>query len=532
MTEQIKKNVTEMIVDEEGQLRTKGKNESDHNTMITRMKINDPRRPTYATRWKLDNKEGWKEFNKMVNKDRTKEIIEQASYNEAIKEIKKVPENTEGKRTMRTDKRQKANNPEIKSLRAKRKQAKKEFHEACTSGQEEEKIIKQKTYIEAQKQIREAIEREEAKKIEIRLTKMAEKAKIDPNIIWNARRRAQGSKELEYNTITEAGEIIMNTEETKSHIANYFEDLYQAREGKPEFQEWTDEITTTVQTALQKANNKKQGQEPVTIKETKKAIKNSNERKAKDRMTSQTFLEANQETTKTLTKMINNVHEEESIPRSWLEGNIIRLYKGKGQKGKYSNERGITVASNVGKVYERTINERVKGKEGSATTDHLIALKQIIQEIRNEGKTAYVIFLDVQKAYDKAWLDAILYVLNKNGVDGKNLSMVKKLNSQLTASIQTRYGPTREIKIRDSIRQGGVLSVIENAILIDEISKEIRKRGLGLITKTGNKVDSLLWMDDVCLIHHDQEKLQEILNVTNFVCTKIPQNLGQPSAKW
>ena len=72
-----------MIVDEKGQLRTKGKNESDHNTMITRIKINDPRRPTYATRWKLDNKEGWKEFNKMVNEDRTKEIIE------AIKETKK-----------------------------------------------------------------------------------------------------------------------------------------------------------------------------------------------------------------------------------------------------------------------------------------------------------------------------------------------------------------------------------------------------------------------------------------------------------
>ena len=125
VTEQIKKNVTEMIVDEEGQLRTKGKNESDHNTMITRMKINDPRRPTYATKWKLDNKEDRKEFNKMVHEDRTKEIIEQASYNEAIKEIKKVLENTVGKRTTRTDKRQKVNNPEIKSLRRKENKLKK-----------------------------------------------------------------------------------------------------------------------------------------------------------------------------------------------------------------------------------------------------------------------------------------------------------------------------------------------------------------------------------------------------------------------
>ena len=76
-------------------------------------------------------------------------------------------------------------------------------------------------------------------------------------------------KKLNYNTITEAGEIIMNAEETKSHITNYFEDLYQAGEGKSEFQEWTNDITTTVKTALQKANNKRQGQELVTIKETK-----------------------------------------------------------------------------------------------------------------------------------------------------------------------------------------------------------------------------------------------------------------------
>ena len=59
-------------------------------------------------------------------------------------------------------------------------------------------------------------------------------------------------------------------------------------------------------------------------------------------------------------------------------------------------------------------------------TDHLIVLKQTIQEITEKKQTAYIIFLDVQKAYDKAWLDAILYALHKNGVEGKNLRMIKK----------------------------------------------------------------------------------------------------------
>ena len=83
VTEQIKKSVTERIVDKEGQFRTRGKNDY-HNTMKIRMKINDLRRPTFE-RWKLDNEEGLTEFNEMTNNNRIKEIIEQASYNETIK---------------------------------------------------------------------------------------------------------------------------------------------------------------------------------------------------------------------------------------------------------------------------------------------------------------------------------------------------------------------------------------------------------------------------------------------------------------
>ena len=43
----------------------------------------------------------------------------------------------------------------------------------------------------------------------------------------------------------------------------------------------------------------------------------------------------------------------------------------------------------------------------------------------------------------------------------------------------TRYRFTMKIRIRGSIRQGDVLSVIEYAAL-DELLKELRKKGLGL----------------------------------------------------
>ena len=201
----------------------------------------------------------------------------------------------------------------------------------------------------------------------------------------------------------------------------------------------------------------------------------------------------------------------------------------KGKKETCSNERGITLASNIGEVYKRIVNERVKqhviitnaqacGIQGNPTVDHLIVLKQTVKEIIGIKQTAYVVFLDVQKAYDKAWLNVILYVLMKNGVEGKNLSIIK--NSNLTAKIQTWFGLTKEIPIKDSIRQDGALSVVEYATLIDEISKELRKRAQGVTTAPGTKIDSLLWMDDVCLIHRDRDKLQQMLHITNQVAKK------------
>ena len=63
---------------------------------------------------------------------------------------------------------------------------------------------------------------------------------------------------------------------------------------------------------------------------------------------------------------------------------ITRIYKSKGTKGKCSNERGITLASNFGKVFERIVNERALtvrmsdaqagGKQGMATADNFMIL--------------------------------------------------------------------------------------------------------------------------------------------------------------
>jgi hypothetical protein len=95
------------------------------------------------------------------------------------------------------------------------------------------------------------------------------------------------------------------------------------------------------------------------------------------------------------------------------------------------------------------------------------------QRTKKRKKPTHIVFLDVTKAYDKAWLDALLYVLNKRGINTQEWQVISDMNRNLTAKVKTKHGNTRYIQIRDSIRQGGVLSVLMYAIVMDEIAEEI-----------------------------------------------------------
>ncbi len=49
----------------------------------------------------------------------------------------------------------------------------------------------------------------------------------------------------------------------------------------------------------------------------------------------------------------------------------------------------------------------------------------------------------ISKAFDKAWLEGIMYAIYNNGLKDKHWKVVNNLNTDLKAKIKTKYGPTR-----------------------------------------------------------------------------------------
>ena len=191
-TPQIAKNIQSMIVDEDGSLRVKGKKESDHNTIVMSIKINDSRQPTYKQTWKINNTEGWKKINVEMKNPVNKERIEGENYKEAEKTIKHILNNTIGTRKVRTDKTRGITNERIKAAKKAKKEARHKFNQACKNGTRQNKQNAKKEYLESQTKLRTEIEKAEAKLTEEKLGKNLWKLQNQPQ--YNLGSKKKGTR--------------------------------------------------------------------------------------------------------------------------------------------------------------------------------------------------------------------------------------------------------------------------------------------------------------------------------------------------
>ncbi len=76
----------------------------------------------------------------------------------------------------------------------------------------------------------------------------------------------------------------------------------------------------------------------------------------------------------------------------------------------------------------------------------------------NNTQDIYIEFLDVSKTQYKAWLDVIMFVTHKEGLDDNQRTLVRKLNHYLTITVDTKYGLTRTIKIKDNQTKRSTMS--------------------------------------------------------------------------
>ena len=152
----------------------------------------------------------------------------------------------------------------------------------------------------------------------------------------------------------------------------------------------------------------------------------------------------------------------------------------------------------------------------------------VIQHInRTKDKNHMIISIDAEKAFDKIQQPFMLKTLNKFGIDGMYLKIIRAIYDKPTANIILNGQKLEAFPLKTGTRQGCPLSPLLFNIVLKVLSREIKQEKEIEGIQTGREeVKQSLFANNVTLdlensIVSDQKLLKLIKNVGKVAIPKI-----------
>jgi hypothetical protein len=239
-------------------------------------------------------------------------------------------------------------------------------------------------------------------------------------------------------------------------------------------------------------------------------------------------------------KLFNAVLDTGSLPESWLIGTIKPIYKGKGTPLLPENYRPITILSCLGKLFTAIINERISKflkvnhllkenqagfRAGYSTSDHIFALKFLIDKLRFQKKKLFVAYIDFSSAFDKIWRAGLWQKIFETGIDGKIFNIIRNMYADIKSCVSLNNSFSPFFKSVCGVRQGENLSPILFALYMNDLDTYLRQnnRGLDVSMQCDDfsiflKLFVLLYADDTIIVSEDPTSFQQLLNDFSEYC--------------
>ena len=144
------------------------------------------------------------------------------------------------------------------------------------------------------------------------------------------------------------------------------------------------------------------------------------------------------------------------------------------------------------------ISDRQYGfQPGKSTIQPLFCLRMLQEKHRDFGKELHVLFVDLEKAYDRVPSELIWYSLRRKGVPEAYINIIRDMCAGCKTSVMTSAGKTKGIEIEVGLHQGSALSPLLFMIIIDVITEEIEEGTLW----------AMLFADDLVSCDPDRENV-------------------------
>ena len=105
---------------------------------------------------------------------------------------------------------------------------------------------------------------------------------------------------------------------------------------------------------------------------------------------------------------------------------------------------------------------------GRSTTDAIHLLRQLIERFRDSKRNLHMVFIDLEKAYDKVPREVLWWTLMKKKIPIKYIDIIKDMYDGVVTNVRTCEGITSNFSITIRLHQRSALSPFLFVIVIDE----------------------------------------------------------------
>jgi hypothetical protein len=103
----------------------------------------------------------------------------------------------------------------------------------------------------------------------------------------------------------------------------------------------------------------------------------------------------------------------------------------------------------------------------------IFLISQLMERCREQKKDLHMIFIDLEKSYDKVPRNIMWWALQKHKVLTKYITLIKDMYDNVVTSIRTSDGDTNDFLINIGLHQGSALSPYLFALVMDEVTRDI-----------------------------------------------------------
>ena len=271
--------------------------------------------------------------------------------------------------------------------------------------------------------------------------------------------------------------------------------------------------------------------EPIRPAEVAAAIKALDIRKAGGADGAQSFMLkwAPDALVPVLTALFNRCWSSGRVPQAWRDAWVTLIYKRSGDRSDPGNYRPISLLPLFGRMLSSVINKRLYSllearglladnqfgfRRGRGCPEVVLALRELCELRRLDLQPTWLCFIDVTKAYDTVWREALFVKLfdmvGKSRLWSLLVDWYERDRSRIAVAGRTSPWWSNSA----GVKQGDICSPVLYAIFINDIVATLRARGLGVqVSDRLRLLSILLYADDQVLIASSPEELQAMMDV-------------------